>query len=163
MGPVVTNTAEQIRATAREKGLVPVDGSLIHAQMPHLRWMGEWQEFLNLAEAAGARLIYIEVVEFHPQEMVIACVSENLDDFVPESEDGSPDIVDQMYHRLEEAIMPWRQHEGDNARLVSTWVIEGVAHVWKAEQQWYVECRQAMEEALDHLFEHWDPRPAERA
>lgn len=152
MPQIITNTAEEIREGARKAGLIPVDGKLSCANLPVLRWTGNWTQFLDLAAAAGARLIYLDLVEFHPMDTMIAHVTEALDE-TGDIADHSEDFVDQVYHRLEEVMAPWLEHDGEPARLVCTWMKDGVAHVWKAEQRWYIECRQAIEEALDELYE----------
>jgi len=155
MPQIVTNTAEEIRTAARSAGLLPVDGKLNCATLPVLRWTGDWPEFLNLARAAGAKLLYLDLVEFHATETMIANVTECLDDLgPPDHAEGSPDFIDQVYHRLEEVMRPWSERDGEPARLVCTWVRDGVAHIWKAEQKWYIECRKAIEEALDELYEN---------
>lgn len=153
MPDIVTGTAEEIRESARELNLIPVDGSFAAGHMPSLRWTGTRDEFLKLAKSAGARMIYLDLIEFKPADMVVSCVAENLDDFdIADDEDGT-DLVDVIYHRLSETIAPWVEREGQVARLVCTWVVDGVAHVWKAEQKWYVECRQAIEQTLDDFYE----------
>ena len=152
MPDIVTATAHQIREHARTSGLIPVDGTFTSAHMPTLRWSGGEDEFLKLAQEAGAKLLYLDRIEFKPTEMVVSCVAENLDDFHGGDADGT-DLVDVMYHRLTEAIEPWHSREGEVARLVCTWVVGGVAHVWKTEQKWYIECRQAMERTLDEIYE----------
>ena len=154
MPQIVTSKAEEIRSAARAAGLIPVDGKLSCGNLPVLRWTGNWPDFLELAKAAGARLVYLDLVEFHAIETMIANVTEFLDDLAPPIHpEGSPDFVDQVYHRLEEVMRPWHERDGEPARLVCTWVTNGVAHVWKAEQKWYIECRQAIEQALDELYD----------
>jgi hypothetical protein len=161
MPHLVNETAQSVRDFARSAGLIPVDGSLAFGHMPVLRWMGDSSEFIQLAKSAGAKLVYVDVVAFHPMEMIVACVAENIDDYeLPDSDDGSVDMVDRLYHGLEEAVHPWLEREGEAARLVCSWVYEGVAHIWKLEQPWYVECRQAMEHALDQLYESYAPATA---
>ena len=154
MPQMVDNTAQSVRESARKAGLIPVDGSLTFGQMPMLRWMGSCTEFIELGRAAGARLVYVDVADFHPTDMIVACVAENIDDYdLPDADDDNVDVVDRMYHRLETAVQPWLEREGQAARLVCSWVHGGVVHTWKVEQPWYVECRQAMDQALDELYE----------
>ena len=150
MPQLVKNTENDIRENARKVGLIPVDGSLSFGHMPVLRWMGSPADFLQLAHSAGVKLIYLDVTDFHPTEMIMACVAENMEDYPPES---GVDTVDQLYRSLEKAVEPWLDREGQPARLSCTWVHEGVAHTWKVEQPWYVECRNAMDQALDEFFE----------
>ena len=39
--------------------------------------------------------------------LIVACVAENIDDYeLPDSDDGSVDMVDRLYHGLEEAVHP---------------------------------------------------------
>ena len=154
MPQTVDNTAQSVRESARKAGLIPVDGSLTFGQMPVLRWLGSCTEFIELGRAAGARLVYVDVADFHPTDMIVACVAENIDDYdLPDADDDNVDVVDRMYHRLETAVQPWLDREGQAARLVCSWVHAGVVHMWKVEQPWYVECRQAMDQALDELYE----------
>jgi len=152
MPQIITNTADEIREGARKAGLIPVDGKLSCATLPILRWTGNWTAFLDLAASAGAKLIYLDLDEFHPIDAMIAHVAEALDE-TGDLSDHSEDFVDRVYHRLEEVMAPWLAHDGEPARLVCTWMKDGVAHVWKAEQRWYIECRQALEEALDELYD----------
>lgn len=150
----VASTAKRVREDAEKMGLVIAEGALSHGNLPLLRWTGNCTDYLKLARAAGARLLYLDRVIYHARETVVSSVAESLDDFsLPPLEHDDLDLIDRLHEHASAAVAPWNDREGQAARLVCTWVVEGVAHVWKAEERWYGECRNALEQAIDEVFD----------
>jgi hypothetical protein len=150
----VASVAKKVREDAEKVGLVIAEGALSHGNLPVLRWTGNCTDFLKLAKAAGARLLYLDRVTYHARETVLSSVTESLDDFtLPPLERDDLDLIDRLHEQASAAVAPWNDREGEAARLVCTWVVEGVAHVWKAEERWYIDCRKALEQAIDDVFD----------
>lgn len=159
----MANLAASLREGAATRGLVAYGGApLLTRSAPVTFWTEEWGGFLDLANKAGAVLVYVRVTTFDRQERLDGVmdssgfgdpydVDDEDDDEDDEDKDEPPAIgsAPWLFIRLLERTDEWAVREGTPSEVSGLWFGDGIAHLFHRQATWLASFDAATEEVLD--------------
>jgi len=104
---------------------------------PIARWSGEWEDFLDLAARARARLVYLVGLSFDRDAELRTRAGDAtaLDDTV--ADEASDEAAGWLLTRLRDQTEEWAGREGELMSLTCAWVRDGVFHSFQREAEWF--------------------------
>lgn len=146
---------DQLSHAATERELVVFNNAPNITNLPSVYWKGDWLPFLDLARQAQATLFYIEEERYNRDSIIFQEVGDP-DFFETDEEEStpSPTTIERgskawIYTRILERIGQWDTHQGEVISVRCVWLKEGVAHHWRQEAAWVMDCREAIDAVLE--------------
>gem|GEM_PF-4924038 len=135
-----------VRTTAAQHGLTMYPGLPYHGQsFRELLYTGELHQFISLAIVARTHFLYLDT-----RYLEIDTDIRNQSPFQTAREaDGSNSAFAVSLYN--DALEPWRAHDGHLHTVDVTFVIEGVCHRRRASADWYAGYEQVLADAGDRL------------
>lgn len=156
----MTQGLGDLRATisqaASERGLLVFDGEPDVSKLASVAWRGDWLSFLNLAQQANVRLLYIWERRYDPNEAIYEAT-------------GDPDLIANglkeggvlpanefedeakawLRERIRERLAPWDARQDEVFSVSCVWAKDHVAHYWREYASWITECLMAIDAVLE--------------
>jgi hypothetical protein len=132
---------------AAERNLV-VCPQLPSTRLRRIDFAGDWPGYLDLATAAGARILYLATDTYAPDAEIerlwvvnglpSPLLTDDDDEGAPLGENAEDDDP-WLYNRVREALGPWEGLCGKLAVVRCQWYADGIEHALLADCAWFAE------------------------